>query len=258
MLYGSDPSGLGSTTLKMVLGGGDNTNKERRKSGLLDPKLLGYTKSMMWYPQARLQPAAQGSSPTKLVIGAAASATVAEQARNRPGSPSAQVLEQELERDVQGGDWRDDQHPVEVSSPYAKEMSLIARKKHEATEERVRARISLNTWAGRGEPRPTPLYLAIDLDKLERPTETRMPWGVEGTGSRILVADADEINQGEVLTARAAEIIEERVARAPSEIRRLDNLMSRLRGQQRGISQLLYMNIDMLRRELPIQFLLSL
>ena len=61
VLYGSDPSGLGSTTLKMVLGGGDHSNKERRKAGLLDPKLLGYTKSMMWYPQARLQPAAQGS-----------------------------------------------------------------------------------------------------------------------------------------------------------------------------------------------------
>ena len=240
----------------MVLGGGDHTNKGRRKTGLLDPKLLGYTKSMMWYPQARLQPAAQGSSPNKLVLGAAAASTVAELAQRRPGSPSAEVLEQELEKDVQGGDWRNDEHPVDISdksSPYALNVDVDKQKR----PEKVRSALSLETWAGRAEPRSMPIYLAIDADKLDLASQTRMPWGVEGTGSRVLVEDEGEHDE-EVLTARAAEIIEERVARAPSEIQRLDDLMTRVRGQQRGISRLLYMNIDTLRRELPIKFLLSL
>ena len=80
-----------------------------------------------------------------------------------------------------------------------------------------------------------------------------MKWGVERSGERndfLMYGDDGEEEEEEVLTERAAEIIEERVMRAPQEIQRLDNLVTRVRGQQKGISKLLYANIDQLRLEL--------
>ena len=203
LLFGSDPTGLGTWALRNINAPSALTTN-RRKVGLMDSRVLGYTKSMMWYPKPRLVPAGPSESPPK-------------------------------QRGIHGG------HSVEAAEEEGGE------------NDRRRDQVSLETWQGRKEPRKMPLFLSLDVTKTNNEF---MPWGAERSGERDdFVEDYEE---EEVLTERAAEIIEERVARAPMEIQRLDNLVTRVRGQQKGISRLLYANIDQLRLELPIKFLLSL
>ena len=122
---------------------------------------------------------------------------------------------------------------------------------------------------GRTEPQKMALHLSLDLTQTTTPNKYStnnngthqqhksppkiMKWGAERSGERndfLMYGDDGEEEEEEVLTERAAEIIEERVMRAPQEIQRLDNLVTRVRGQQKGISKLLYANIDQLRLEL--------
>ena len=227
MIFGSDPSGLGTRTLSM-LNFKETSNfgiktKNRRSTGMLDPRALGYTKSMMWFPKPRLMPAGS-SSPTSPTLASPTSLT----------SPTSLIV-----------------------SP----SSGLRKTKEETTEQR-RQRLSLKTWQGRVEPKRMPLHLSLDIEKIPQHQPNKMAWGEERSGERddyIVVENKNQYNNvDEILTERAAEVIEERVLRAPLEIQRLDHLVSRIRGQQLGISQLLYSNIDQLRLELPMKFLLSL
>ncbi len=157
VLLADDPAGLGN-----------------QSSAMFDARRLGYSKSMMWFPQNCFATATRG----------------------------ALVTEEE-----------------EPATVYRHQVSLV-------------------TWGGGNVPLQLPLVLSRDMD----------------TG----ISSIEEEDLGELDTFRAAAVIEERVRRAPEEIQRLDQFVARVRGQQRGISRLLYLNIDQLRQELPMKFLLHL
>eukprot|EP00949_MAST-11_sp_MAST-11-sp1_P005111 g5111.t1 len=230
VLLGPDPDGMGSDPL------------------LQHPKTLGYVVPMMWYPQPRLQ---LRRRPNPVA----------------PASPQYSVLHQH---------WQE-----RIGSSSSNNNNNNNNDNNNNNNNNNSSSINSNSVKSPGgaiilTPSVNPTAAQNDADKCDLdamrsesalsavPPPTRIPTAAEDRSVEVIrlfdpdAANAIESSDGNILTARAHSIVQQRVANAPAEIEALDRIISRTRASQLDIAASLHNRIDRLRFDLPLKFLLQL